>query len=169
MYNIERKKSHANIDGFEIWNKGKKFPHKENCKCPICRQKRGEIKLTPWLGKHRSEETKNKIRKAQIGRKGELCNAWKGGLTEKNYLLRHILSNDLARWREKIYKRDKFTCQICGEVGGKLNAHHIKSFADIIKEYNIKTYNEGINCEKLWDINNGITLCVNCHKYRSSK
>ena len=52
-------------------------------------------------------------------------------------------------WRESVFKRDDYTCQICSKRGGKLNADHIKSFRDY-PEYRL-------------DINNGRTLCVDCH------
>ena len=56
-----------------------------------------------------------------------------------------------AYWRREVFKRDNFTCRICGyRRGGNLNAHHL----------------DGYNwCkEKRTDINNGVTLCDNCHK-----
>jgi len=54
-------------------------------------------------------------------------------------------------WRNNVYKKDKYTCQCCGDnKGGNLNAHHL----------------DGYNwCkEKRTDINNGVTLCEKCHK-----
>ena len=53
-------------------------------------------------------------------------------------------------WRIEIFKRDDYICQICGQHGGKLEAHHIKSF----KEYESLRY---VN-------SNGVTLCKKCHK-----
>ena len=44
----------------------------------------------------------------------------------------------------------QFRCQKCGQVGYKLNAHHIANFAD--------------NKDLRTDINNGITFCEKCHK-----
>jgi 5-methylcytosine-specific restriction endonuclease McrA len=54
-------------------------------------------------------------------------------------------------WREAVFARDKWTCQDCGDKkGGNLEAHHIKSFAEFP--------------ELRFAIDNGITLCKDCHK-----
>ena len=34
----------------------------------------------------------------------------------------------------------------------------------IIRENNINTAEGALACKELWDINNGITLCLECHK-----
>jgi len=99
-------------------------------------------------GKMRSEETKNKLSKAKKDKYGEDTNNWKGGITPKNILIRTGIEYRL--WREAIFARDNWTCQECGQRGGVLNAHHIKSFA----EYP----------ELRFAIDNGVTLCKKCHK-----
>jgi len=68
------------------------------------------------------------------------------------------------KWRSDIYMRDDFTCQICGQRGGKIEADHIKPFSIIIEESNIKTLEQALECKELWDTNNGRTLCLECHK-----
>lgn len=58
-------------------------------------------------------------------------------------------------WREMVFKRDKYTCQQCGVVGGTLNAHHIKAYSN----------NEDLRIS----VDNGITLCHSCHKKAHGK
>jgi 5-methylcytosine-specific restriction endonuclease McrA len=54
-------------------------------------------------------------------------------------------------WRVQVYKRDKFTCQMPGCSYKKyLNAHHIQKWASA--------------SSLRFDVDNGITLCKNCHK-----
>lgn len=57
---------------------------------------------------------------------------------------------EYIKWRNRVFERDNYTCQMCGQKGGNLNAHHIKNF----HKYKSKRL----------DLNNGITLCVKCHK-----
>lgn len=53
-------------------------------------------------------------------------------------------------WSKSVLQRDNYICQICKVRGGDLVAHHL----------------DGYNwCkEKRLDIDNGVTLCVRCHK-----
>lgn len=78
--------------------------------------------------------------------------AWKGGVTPKNEKIRK--SRRYAEWRLAIFRRDDFTCQLCGARNGKgrrvkLNADHIKPFST--------------HPELRFDLDNGRTLCVPCH------
>ncbi len=73
---------------------------------------------------------------------------WKGGITPVNIVMRKSLKYKL--WRESVFKRDNWTCQICNNRGIKLNADHIKSFADYI--------------DLRFELSNGRTLCVPCHR-----
>ncbi|WP_212928088.1 HNH endonuclease, partial [Oceanobacillus sp. J11TS1] len=58
-------------------------------------------------------------------------------------------------WRKSVFERDHYTCQRCGKIGGELNAHHIKRFA-IYKDLR-------------YELSNGITLCVECHRREHRK
>ena len=72
---------------------------------------------------------------------------WRGGITPKNKRLRG--SARFARWRKKVFERDNYTCQHCGQRGGELHPDHIKRFADYPK--------------LRFTLSNGRTLCKQCH------
>ena len=108
-----------------------------------------------------SPEMKEKISKRCMGKFGKDAPCWKGGLTLLWDLIRG--SQKYSNWRTQVFGRDNFTCQECGKRGSWLEAHHIKRFSNIIKDNNIKTLEEAYMCEELWDLNNGITLCKECH------
>lgn len=57
---------------------------------------------------------------------------------------------EIRDWRNAVFKRDNYTCQKCFKNKVKLNADHIKTWSEHPK--------------LRFDINNGRTLCVNCHK-----
>lgn len=59
-------------------------------------------------------------------------------------------SKEYTDWRTAVFKRDEYTCAICRQVGGRLNAHHIRPFKDFPSER--------------FNVDNGITLCEECHK-----
>lgn len=97
-----------------------------------------------------SIETRKKRSEAKLGEKSHF---WKGGITKINLTIRNSLEYRL--WRESVFKRDNYTCQICGVHSGngkmvKLNADHIKSFA--------------YYPELRFSLDNGRTLCEPCHK-----
>ena len=118
-------------------------------------------------GKKASEETRAKIRLARAKQdmshlKGKNSHFWKGGITEIRKLIR--VSVEYKKWRKKVYEKDNYTCQKCGQRGGTLNADHIKSFAKILDENKIKTVEQAKSCFELWDVSNGRTLCEKCHQ-----
>lgn len=73
---------------------------------------------------------------------------WKGGVKSTNQIGRN--SKIHTEWIKSVFERDRYTCQICHQIGGKLNAHHIYAWAKFK--------------EKRFQLENGITLCVKCHK-----
>jgi len=113
-----------------------------------------------FAGKHHTEETKRKISEAKKGkplpkvseaakkRTGAKNPAWKGGVSFIGQNFRTSVEYQL--WRKACLERDNFTCQVCGKHGGKLEVHHLYSFTEFP--------------ELRLAIDNGITLCKECHK-----
>jgi hypothetical protein len=56
---------------------------------------------------------------------------------------------EYADWRKNVFARDSYTCISCGQYGGGLAAHHLDGWHWCT--------------EKRLDINNGVTLCNECH------
>jgi len=117
-----------------------------------------------------TKETKKKLSKMRTGKGNQMYNIRKYGKDAPNYsngntplykLIRHLKNN--IEWRKSVFKRDNYLCQKCYKKGKYLNVHHIKNFAMIIIDNNIKTIEEAVKCDELWDLNNGITLCEECH------
>jgi len=118
-------------------------------------------------GKPKSEEHKRKISEAIKLLIGDKSSNWKGGISTLNNIIRN--SDKYKEWRFQIFGRDNFTCQCCNIRGTYLEVHHIKSRKEIIKEYNITKIEDALNCEILWDLNNGITYCLECHNKLKKK
>ena len=75
---------------------------------------------------------------------------WRPDLTAAERAARRDMHKQ-ARWRAKVYERDGYTCQCCGDArGGNLHAHHILDHAT--------------NPGDRWGVENGTTLCAPCHR-----
>lgn len=93
--------------------------------------------------------------------------AWKGGIAPLAKRIRYIPEYRL--WRQAVFKRDDYTCQQCGTRTCKgikviLNVDHIIPFTVLVRQYNIVSVDDAINCTALWSIDNGRTLCEQCHR-----
>lgn len=84
---------------------------------------------------------------ADASRRGENAYNWNGGYD--NELIAFRKTYEFKKWRKDVFARDQYSCQVCSHKGKGLNAHHI----------------DGYNwCkEKRTDVDNGITLCEDCH------
>ena len=149
------KPTNAFEKGHIPWNKNKKCPNISKSLTGKIPSKKTREKLRKFnIGKKLSEETKRKIGEynKKIGRKppimrGENHPNWKGGITPENKKIKNGI--EFRLWREAVFARDNWTCQKCNIKGSKLNPHHIKNFAQYP--------------ELRMAINNGITLCRDCH------
>ena len=99
---------------------------------------------------------------SNIFRSGENNSAWKGGITPLVRSIRTMMKYN--EWRKSVYERDNYTCQECKLVGVALNADHIKPFSKMVRQSKVSSIKEAGACRELWDIDNGRTLCVDCHK-----
>jgi hypothetical protein len=117
-----------------------------------------------------SDSTREKMSKAKNGKwggkfVGREHPSWIPPEQRKSPLYKQIRDCiKMQEWRKCIFQRDDYTCLICSKRGGILNADHIKQFALILKENNIKTLEEAISCLELWETVNGRTLCDICHR-----
>lgn len=84
--------------------------------------------------------------------------SWKNsGIRHHRY--NHVLTNeeriknrDVKEnlvFRMSVFKRDDFTCKICGQRNGNHAAHHLNGWSNFPEER--------------FDVNNGVTLCEPCH------
>lgn len=141
----------------------------EETKRKISLSKRGKPSKTK--GRPFSEEHKRNIKKARKGQiftpetrkkmsdahKGEKCHWWKGGryhLREERY--KAMCGFEYRLWRKAVFERDNYTCIWCGDnKGGNLEADHIQLWKDYP--------------ELRFAIDNGRTLCHDCHIKRHKK
>lgn len=86
-------------------------------------------------------------RKQGMSIKGSKHWNWQGGKSKPITLLRFSLDYQLLRLI--IFKRDNFTCQMCGKRGGQLIMHHIIPVS--------------LNIELALQDTNTITVCRSCH------
>ena len=127
-------------------------------------------------GKKLSAKTKQKVSRNHVGMRGRKHSLktrqkmskytgdarwnYRDGITILNKRIYH--SYKYRQWRSDVFTRNGFICQRCGKKGD-IEAHHKKEFSKIISENKIATLEKALNCEELWNINNGITLCKKCH------
>lgn len=164
--------------GMTPWNKGTKSIMKAN--------KTSFKKGSLGFNRKHTEESKIKMSKSKKelyssgkiklnsgcfkkGCRGDKSPAWKGGCSP--IYLRIRKSMKYLSWRSNVFERDLYICQLCNNQGCNLEVHHKIPFSKILRDNNIKTLEQAEQYEELWDINNGVTLCLDCHtkvdKYRN--
>lgn len=124
------------------------------CKCEHC----GEETEVPYSSLHRRkscgclarEQASQRIKERDnpnLGKFGAAHHNWNPNKTEAERLTQRNYT-EYAEWRLSVFKRDRYSCCVCSS-GNKINAHHL---------FNYSTYRKHRH-----NINNGITLCDNCH------
>ena len=161
------------------WNKGikrediaqeKHYCWKGGLKTLLCKNCSIEFKIKPYrinIAKYCSIKCQLDFEiKNGLFRVGSKNHFWKGGITKLYDKIRTCAK--YIEWRIAVFQKDNYTCQFCGERTGTHNADHIKPFAVILYENKIKTFKQALECKDLWDLSNGRTLCVDCHKQTPS-
>lgn len=113
------------------------------------------------FGRKHSTETRAKMSAASKGRKKTPEHALAIGrglrknvetVNQRKALIRKWAV--YRAWRTAVFERDHYTCQLCSQVGGKLEADHIQPIA--------------IRPDLIVAVDNGRTLCVTCHRKTDS-
>lgn len=102
-----------------------------------------------------SEETRGKISRNHADVSGSNNPRWAGGITPWRKIIFNTRS--YKNWRNTVFKRDNYTCQLCSTRDGNITAHHVLPVRD------------HKNSLLVFDVTNGITLCKKCHDSINNK
>ena len=144
-----------------VWNKDMKYSQEVRDKMSIRMKK--EFKNNNWLLGHRvvrGEEHPNYGKPLPISRRikmsatkiGISIEEWNGFKADENQQERDRFA---VTMRQKVMKRDNFTCQVCQQYGVQMHVDHIKKWSDYP--------------ELRFEMDNCRTLCVPCHYYVTFK
>ena len=127
------------------------------------------------------KQTEYRRREGKLPRellRGKMHPNWTG-LRPLQTMIRNIV--EFKQWRKMVFQRDDYTCQECFKKGGNLEPHHKKLFFIIFTEF-IRQYSQfspfddkeillrlATTYDPFWDINNGKTLCRDCHNIERKK
>ena len=83
-------------------------------------------------------------------------------------------SDEYYHWRIDSLNLVSFFCSSCGVLGRQktvldfperpiLYVINKYGFKELMKVYEIDSFEKALKCEKLWDVSAGIVLCQNCY------
>ncbi len=131
-------------------NKGQKLSDEGRAKLSEAHQ--GQI---AWnKGIPQTNETKEKIREScqkyipteEAKKRQSYAQREQGRARRKDFISIPVVTE----WRRQVFERDNWTCQFCGQRGGRLEADHIQP-----------------KCQRpdlVYVVDNGRTLCRSCHQ-----
>jgi hypothetical protein len=123
----------------------------------------------PFAGRQHTEETKKRLseaasvpkpylrgqRNGMAGRTGSGNPNWRGGTTPERQAL--YAEGPGREWAKTVYARDGYVCVRCGASKRdrrSLHAHHIQPWSSGVGRF---------------DLENGVTLCRDCHAFVHSR
>jgi hypothetical protein len=117
-------------------------------RCKSCWRQRKHIASTAHRKAKRTLKAKKKAGKKKLTeteRRKRIFASWKNPELDK---LRR--TPEYQEWRVAVLERDEYKCQHCEKTGGRLHAHHLKTFK--------------MHPDLRYDVDNGVTLCNKCHE-----
>lgn len=151
---VEKRQNKCEVCSVDYFGFGSKFC---SYKCSAKNKK-----INGWIVKKCKTCKKDfPIKKSDANRrKAEFCShrCVNHGKETENY--RKTFEN--KKWVKDIKNRDNWGCKKCGSKE-KLEAHHIIPFSFLVKECKLLK-----NFIPLYDLDNGVLLCRNCHKKTDS-
>jgi len=106
----------------------------------------------------------DKVRARGEKNRGNKHYNWKGGVSRINMAIRRMTEN--RKWMDAVKLRDR-ACLVCGS-SDHLESHHITPLSALIERHGITNISQARECESLWDLDNGTTLCV-IHHYKEHR
>lgn len=121
--------------------------NKIKLKCPICNE---YFEVYPYRFNNQNVICCSKSCATKFQEKDKTNHPrYNPNITDKERIDRRKLKENVI-WRNNVLKRDNYTCVICKQYGGKLEAHHLNGYH--------------WDKENRLNVDNGITLCKICHK-----
>ena len=115
--------------------------------CEVCGKKYEIVNSLAPTSKTCSKKCDRERRRTVY--KGKNNPNWRGGINTLHSQIR--TSIEYLDWRKSVFERDKYICQCCGKAScADITSHHLNAFASFP--------------EQRMDIDNGTTLCEQCHR-----
>jgi hypothetical protein len=103
------------------------------------------VKLVNFVSGSRCKQC-SQLKRSRAGNKNP---NWNPNLSNEDRAIKRNYP-EYKKWVKNVLHRDSYTCQCCGQIGYKLVAHHLDGYNWCV--------------DKRIDMENGITLCNQCHK-----
>ena len=134
---------------------------------PVLKEK---MEINNEFKKIKREEEKEARKISQQIRQQEMQNKEREEFQRKSDFMDRIRQTPrYQRWREEVQEKCGNKCQIDKSHADRYaEVHHLISLSKILKQNNIISIEGALGCRQLWDIDNGVVLCKECHDQMES-